>query len=150
LQKSQKKVSVTANADEILNYANQWGVEMVLHGHEHQPTVTAVRRWPVDGANVFSPLVSVGAGSFEAIRDFLGPFSRNHYYIIYRQPDRIIIRSRFQGDGGVKFVTHSDMQISRTIPRFNSNVTSREVAAPHFAESQLPRTSRISSGILSL
>jgi len=50
LQKSQKKVSVMANADEILNYANQWGVEMVLHGHEHQPTVTAVRRWPVDGA----------------------------------------------------------------------------------------------------
>ena len=63
-----KKVSVMANASEILDYANKWGVELVMHGHEHQPSVTVVRRWPVDGVAAFTPLVSVGAGSFGVVR----------------------------------------------------------------------------------
>ena len=108
-----KKVSVMANASEIIDYANQWGVELAMHGHEHQPSVTVVRRWPVDGVAAFTPLISVGAGSFGVVRDYLGPFARNQYYILYRCPDRIVIRSRCQGDSGVKFIPHSDMQVPR-------------------------------------
>jgi 3',5'-cyclic AMP phosphodiesterase CpdA len=106
-----KKISVMANAAEILDYANQWKVEMILHGHEHQPSVTVARRWPVDVGDVFAPIAAVGAGSFGVVRDFLGHFSRNHYYIIQRRADDIIIRSRCQGDGGVRFIAHSDLCI---------------------------------------
>jgi len=108
-----KKVSVMGNAAELLDYANQWGIEMVLHGHEHQPSVTVARRWPVDDGDVFAPVTSLGAGSFGVIRDHLGPFSRNHYYVIHRRPDEIIIRSRCQGAGGVKFIPHADLHIPR-------------------------------------
>jgi 3',5'-cyclic AMP phosphodiesterase CpdA len=106
-----KKVSLMANAAEILDYANQWKVEMILHGHEHQPSVTVARRWPIDVGDVFAPITSVGAGSFGVSREHLGPFARNHYYVIYRRRDDIIIRSRCQGAGGVSFIAHSDLCI---------------------------------------
>ncbi len=108
-----KAISITANAAEILGWATQLNIEVILHGHEHQPCVTVARRWPVDVANVFSPIASIGAGSFGVKREYLGPFSRNHYYVIIRRPKGILIRSREQGAGGVKFVPHSDMWLPR-------------------------------------
>ena len=106
-------VTTMANAAEILEYANQFGVEVILHGHEHQPSITVARRWPVDIGDVFKPVASIGAGSFGVAREYLGPFSRNHYYVIVRRPDGILIRSRQQGTGGVKFVAHSDIWLPR-------------------------------------
>jgi 3',5'-cyclic AMP phosphodiesterase CpdA len=108
-----RMVSIMANAAEILELANRDKVEAILHGHEHQPSVTVARRWPFDDAHVFLPVVSVGAGSFGVKREHLGPFSRNHYYVIIRRPDGILIRSREQGGGGVRFVPHSDMWLPR-------------------------------------
>jgi calcineurin-like phosphoesterase family protein len=106
-------VSTMANAAEVLDFANQWKVEVILHGHEHQPSVTVARRWPIDVGYVFAPIASIGAGSFGVKREYLGPFSRNHYYVIVRRQDGMLIRSREQGTGGVKFVTHSDMWLPR-------------------------------------
>jgi hypothetical protein len=108
-----RKVSVMANASEVIDFANQMGIEVVLHGHEHQPSVTVARRWPIDEGNVFAPVVSVGAGSFGVSRDYLGPFARNQYFVVHRRTKDIVIRSRCQGAGGVKFVSHSDLQIPR-------------------------------------
>ncbi len=107
------KVSSMANSAEILEYANQWKAEIVLHGHEHQPCVTVARRWPADVGDVFTPITSVGAGSFGVKRDYLGPFSRNHYFMLVRRPNGILIRSRCQGSSGIKFVAHSDMWLPR-------------------------------------
>jgi 3',5'-cyclic AMP phosphodiesterase CpdA len=106
-------VSIMANSAEILDYANQWKVEVILHGHEHQPSITVARRWPIDVGDVFAPIASIGAGSFSVKRDSLGPFSRNHYYVLVRRADGLLIRSRQQGTGGVKFVSHSDMWLPR-------------------------------------
>jgi 3',5'-cyclic AMP phosphodiesterase CpdA len=106
-------VSTMANAAEVLQFANQWKIEVILHGHEHQPSVTVARRWPVDVGDVFNPVASIGAGSFGVRREYLGPFSRNHYYVIVRRADGVLIRSRQQGSGGVKFVAHSDMLLPR-------------------------------------
>jgi 3',5'-cyclic AMP phosphodiesterase CpdA len=111
---AQKKVvSVMANASQVLDFANELRVEVILHGHEHQPSVTVARRWPLDVGSVFSPIASVGAGSFGAKREYLGPFSRNHYHILIRRQNGILIRSRQIGVGGVKFIAHSDMWLPR-------------------------------------
>jgi Calcineurin-like phosphoesterase len=111
-----RKVSVMGNSVELLDFASRWGIEMVLHGHEHQPSVTDGGRWPVDGRDGFAPVTSVGAGSFGTARDLLGPISRNHYYVIHRRPVDIIIRSRCQGAGGIKFLSHADLHVPRPTP----------------------------------
>jgi hypothetical protein len=107
------RVSTMANSAELLEYAVQWRAEAILHGHEHQPCVTVGRRWPSEVGEVFSPIASVGAGSFGVKRDYLGPFSRNHYFMLIRRPNGILIRSRCQGSGGIRFVPHSDLWLPR-------------------------------------
>jgi hypothetical protein len=106
-------VSTMANSAAVLEFANQWRVEAILHGHEHQPSLTVARRWPLDVGDVFSPIATIGAGSFGVKREYLGPFSRNHYYILIRREGGILVRSRHQGSGGVRFVAHSDMWLPR-------------------------------------
>ena len=36
-----KSLSVLANAPQVLEYANDWRAELILHGHEHQQSVTS-------------------------------------------------------------------------------------------------------------
>lgn len=108
-----RQVSVMANAAEVLDYANQWRAELILHGHEHQPCITVARRWPIDVGEVFAPIASLGAGSFGVSREYLGPFSRNQYFLVYRRPTGILVRSRCQGAGGIRFIPHSDMWLPR-------------------------------------
>ena len=100
-----------ANAAEILTLATQWGVEMILHGHDHQPSITVAHRWPVEREGGLKPIISVGAGSCGA-RDHLGPIARNQYFIVYRRRDSIIIRSRCMDENGLKFARHDDVKLS--------------------------------------
>lgn len=109
LQAQSRKVSVMANAAEVLNCANRWNVQLVLHGHEHQPSITVARRWPIDVGVDFCPLAVLGAGSFSVKRDFLGPFSRQQYYVVYLRKDNVVVRSRAMGPTGMNFITHNDM-----------------------------------------
>src|SRR5262249_26296623 len=41
-----RRVSLICNALDIQHYAAKWQVELILHGHEHQPSVTLASRWP--------------------------------------------------------------------------------------------------------
>ena len=106
-------VSIIANVSDLLSYASLWGTEMILHGHEHQPSITVARRWPMEQKLAFKPLISVGAGSFSAPKSDLGPFSRNHYYIIIRRQDDMIIRSRQLSMNGLAFESHCDVVIPK-------------------------------------
>lgn len=106
-----KRSSMLGNAVDVLAFANRIGAEAVLHGHEHQPSVTVARWWPADAGPDFRPIVSVGAGSFSGSRDVLGPFSRNQYFVLYRQPERLVIRSRTMGDAGLAFAAHHDLLV---------------------------------------
>jgi 3',5'-cyclic AMP phosphodiesterase CpdA len=114
LQKARERnVSVMGNASELLRYAYQWGVELILHGHEHQPVVTWAQRWMGETASLgFRPLAVLGAGSCGAKRELLGPMARNQFYVIVRKESEIIVRSRVLGEEGVNFVPHQDFSIS--------------------------------------
>lgn len=107
------RVSTMANSPEVLEMANETRCELILHGHEHQPCVTVARRWPADGGETFAPTASIGAGSFGVKREYLGPFSRNQYFVIIRRSSGILLRSRAQGSTGVRFVPHSDIWLPR-------------------------------------
>jgi hypothetical protein len=115
-QAQQRKASVMGNAPALLDYATRWKVEMILHGHEHQPSVTVAHRWPTDCGDNFFPITAVGAGSFSVDAQDLGPFARNHYYILYRRPTDIIIRSRWLGESGIRFGSHNDIILPRPVP----------------------------------
>jgi len=109
-----KNISVMANADELLYFASRWNVDLILHGHEHQPSVTVACRWPVNRPDeLVSPVTVIGVGSIGVHSNYLSPFRRNHYYILYRRPDDIVVRSRCLGDKGVMFGSHGDLFLSR-------------------------------------
>jgi hypothetical protein len=105
------KLTVLANASDVLAFCARVGGEMILHGHEHQPSITVARRWPSDVGPNFRPIVSVGAGSISASRSNLGPFSRNQYFVLFRMKDHVVIRSRSISDNGLTFVPHNDLVV---------------------------------------
>jgi hypothetical protein len=107
-----RRVSVMGNAAELLSRIADWNVELVLHGHEHQPGVTVANRWISDFLRPeLKQVVVMGAGSCGAKREYLGPISRNHYFIIVRQGNSLNIRSRVMGDQGLNFVAHCDFRV---------------------------------------
>ena len=109
----EKRVSLFANASELLSQARRWRSELLLHGHEHQPSITVARRWsyPRRGEDPpFYPLISAGAGSF-ALRQHLGPIGRNHYYILHRRPNEILFHSRTLHPDGLVFTHHDRVRV---------------------------------------
>ncbi len=108
-----KRISTFANASELLYHARRWRAEMVLHGHEHQPSITVAQRWsypPRGHEPAFFPVVSAGAGSF-ALGSHLGPVGRNHYYIIHRRKDELCFHSRILDDHGAAFTYHDKIRV---------------------------------------
>lgn len=105
------KISVMSNASELNHFTDKMNVEIVLHGHEHQPSVTIAHKWPSIKNSSFNKIISIGAGSIGAKKERLGPFSRNQYYIIYRKPEELIVRSRQLGPEGLSFIEHEDLSI---------------------------------------
>ena len=113
-----KKVSVMSNAQDVLAAAAKWNVEAILHGHEHQPSITWAQRWAgqkFEGTK--SGVCVIGAGSCGAAREYLGPVSRNQYYLLVRRQDSILIRSRVVGEEGIDFIPHSDIVISTSVTK---------------------------------
>jgi hypothetical protein len=111
----ERNISVMGNASELLWRAHQWLVELILHGHEHQPSMTWAQRWVGETRSAaFRPIGVLGAGSCGAKREKLGALSKNHYYALIRRQREIIIRSRILGDQGLDFISHADLSISVT------------------------------------
>jgi Calcineurin-like phosphoesterase len=116
VEAQKRKVSVMANAAMLLSFVSEWGAEMILHGHEHQPSLTIARRWPVERGRDLAPLCVAGAGSFGCKREYLGPFARNHYFVHVRRERDILVRSRMTGDEGLGWVAHEDLSIPIALP----------------------------------
>lgn len=112
-----RKVSVMANAPEIISKALDENVEVILHGHQHQPIVHRSQRWlgESDYATL-QPVVILGAGSVGAKREALGPVSRNQYFVHVRRPEGLFARSRIMGEEGLRFTAHRDVWIDMPPP----------------------------------
>ena len=76
--------------------------------------MTVSRRWSNDETIPdFHPVVILGAGSFSSPPADLGPFRRNHYFLLYRRPGDLIVRSRALNDTGLAFFKHRDLRLPR-------------------------------------
>lgn len=107
-----RRISVMGNASQILSTARAWGVESVLHGHQHQPAVSYAQRWIGEsGPSKFSPILIVGAGSCGAKRERLGPIAYNHYFVLARQKNSMLVRSRTIRSDALSFSAHEDLLI---------------------------------------
>lgn len=118
-----KSVSVLANAPAVLSLVRDFGAEVVLHGHEHQPSVTELKWWLGERNSTFGRVASICAGSLSAKRERLGPVSRNQYMILVRRPSELIVRSRIMGDEGITFQTHADIAVPLVSVRRNAPKT---------------------------
>jgi predicted MPP superfamily phosphohydrolase len=108
----QKKVSLFANSDEVLHHAHDWGVELILHGHEHQPSITVAERWncpPSLRKSRFSRIVSIGAGSL-ALSTHTGSIG-NHYYVLHRSDGALTVYSRWLDAREIAFTGHDRVRI---------------------------------------
>ena len=110
----EKRISLFADASELLYHAHRWQTEAILHGHEHQPSITVAQRWAYPprspGDPTFSSVISAGAGSF-ALGSHLGPIGRNHYYVIHRRPQEICFHSRILDAHGIAFTHHDHVRV---------------------------------------
>ena len=88
------RLSVLANSSDLLAFAHRVGAELILHGHEHQPSVTVARRWHSHPQPSFNRS-SRSVVAVSVLHGPIGPFSRNRYFVLYRKPDQIVIRFRW-------------------------------------------------------
>lgn len=95
------RYSLTLDAGELLHVALEYGVDLIVHGHQHQPFVGTFSR-AVPGSP-YSPrrrVVAHGAGSI-GVAGHLGPIGRNAYSLVH-VTDRevaIVVRARSEQHG---------------------------------------------------
>ncbi|MCC2643934.1 MAG: hypothetical protein K0S45_4347 [Nitrospira sp.] len=108
-----KKVSLTLDADAVLRCLISARVRAVMHGHQHQPFYSSVRRMVpgfVDHFNAGQEFLDgtiavIGGGSIGADRSHLNVIGRNSYNIIdLREAHRLVsVRTRVQSSSGPGF-----------------------------------------------
>ncbi len=99
------------NAAEVFDRAAVWNAELILSGHEHHPAITLPSRCTQLDKEVSDPLPAVGAGSFSVIDEELGPIKHNHYHIIHRRKEKVVIISRCLDQDGDRFEEHARWRI---------------------------------------
>nr|WP_236518594.1 metallophosphoesterase [Sandaracinus amylolyticus] len=75
-------VSLTLNAVELLDKALETGVQLVIHGHQHQARVSSYGVLPMGDTPAREPLVIVSGGSSGAAAPRLPGAERNTYSLI--------------------------------------------------------------------
>lgn len=75
--------SLTLDAGQITYAAQRYGVDLILHGHQHHPFAGCLARSPHDGDfQVGRSLAIHGAGSAGVKRGHIGPGGRNSYSVL--------------------------------------------------------------------
>jgi 3',5'-cyclic AMP phosphodiesterase CpdA len=98
-----KNYSITLDAGHIIHECLVRGVDMVIHGHQHQPFTGAIMR--AQGGKKFSPdrpLVVNAAGSAGVKKEHIG-CGKNFYTIYNFDSNRIEVRLRMKSDADIRF-----------------------------------------------
>jgi 3',5'-cyclic AMP phosphodiesterase CpdA len=101
-----RRISLLANGADILEFAQEVGASCVIHGHQHQPGITELRRWSGGRSQREGSLLVIAAGSAGVHGDELGPIAHNHYYVYVLSRRTLTVLSRRTGDTGKRFVEH--------------------------------------------
>jgi predicted phosphodiesterase len=113
-----KRVSIMLDAEGVLRSLMFAGVRMILHGHQHQPFASDVRRIvngfvdPFEGKEcaLNSHIAIIGGGSVGVERKYLNIVGRNSYNIIDLacEGDRVNVQTRIQSPVGPGFSDYYD------------------------------------------
>ncbi len=77
-----KIYSLTLDAGQLMYKAQELGIDLVAHGHMHQPFVASLsRRIRTAGASATRSIAVTGAGSSGVARPYLGDIGKNSYSI---------------------------------------------------------------------
>lgn len=89
-----KGVSLTLNAVELLDKALASGVQIVLHGHQHQARIASYGVLPLMSGSPTTPLVIVSGGSLGAKAGRLPGSERNTYSLFRIAADSVQLHMR--------------------------------------------------------
>lgn len=118
-----KRVSLTLDAEAVVRSLICAGVHIVVHGHQHQPYVSQIRRIIEDFVDPFGfrtvgsrcldgSLWVLGGGSVGVSRRHINAIGRNSYNIIdLRKGTTITVRSRVQSSAGPGFADYQVVEI---------------------------------------
>lgn len=109
----QPNYSVTIDAGHIMEKLVEAKVDLVLHGHMHQPYVGARTRY-VDSATgtIERRLRIVSSGSCGVKRDLLGRIGKHCYSVIEFNRHSIIVKVRATADAADEFNSHKDYNLT--------------------------------------
>jgi predicted phosphodiesterase len=111
----QKKVSIMLDAEGVLRSLIFARVRMVLHGHQHQPFASDVRRIVSGFVDPFTGkeqtlderIAIIGGGSVGVERKHLNVVGRNTYNIIdFGAGNKIVVKTRLQSSVGPGFTDY--------------------------------------------
>lgn len=117
---SEKHVSISLDAEAILRFLISSHVQLVLHGHQHQPYYAEVRRvadgfvHPTDAkiTRLDGTVCIIGGGSLGVNRGHLNVVGRNSYNILdASDPANLTLRTRLQSPVGPGFTDYQRVDI---------------------------------------
>lgn len=112
------RFSLTLDAADMLARSTKFGVDLILHGHQHQPFVATFNRGMTLSESTGRSIVVHGAGSVGVDRDHLGRVGKNCYSLL-----------RFDDNGaGVELVVRAT---SEATSGFNQHWRCRLDRSPH-------------------
>ncbi len=83
-QDAQRGFGVALDAGEILQLASSFGIDLILHGHQHQPFIGTTWCESLAGVhvNATQPLLVAGCGSTGVVNEHLGPIQQRCFNLI--------------------------------------------------------------------
>lgn len=116
---NKKGITLSVDAPRILDAAQQAGVQLAVHGHEHMPRVVKYDNQPLAGAPQQSAIYVVSNGS-TGVSPLRRPGNERNTYCIFRLNDKEmhLTMRELRADGKVGLSLFSgDLEISPTLPK---------------------------------
>lgn len=123
-----RRISLTLDAEAIMRNLIGARVPLVLHGHQHQPYISQIRRvvqnfvdpfgfrpgsGPGDEYCLDGTLTVVGAGSLGVAQAHINRIGRNSYNILdLRDNSEVLLRTRVQSGSGPGFIDYQQFKIA--------------------------------------
>lgn len=116
--------SLTLDAGQLLFMALEYGVDIIVHGHQHQPFAGGISRMVAGGPFTPTRLLPIhGVGSVGVERSHLGTIGRNAYSILRFEPDGVSVTVRARSEQvGHGFDDYWDYKLERTTDGLRATV----------------------------
>ena len=81
--KKDRRYSLSLDGADVVNYSAEHDVDLIIHGHMHQPFCSALHSIKADGNNFRNKIITViGAGSIGVNRSHTGPIGKNTFNVL--------------------------------------------------------------------